>query len=198
VTAMSQLIHTDRALGTIWLPTVLFGILAGSVASGAPQTSPANQETPAFHEFVQRVQQYIKLKNAAPRLRTTTQRKEIVERRHALVLRIQAARSDAKPGDVFIPEATEEFKRLFRRTFEGPDASNVRKTIREGEPVANWHPKVNAEYPENLPVTTVPPTLLLQLPQLPAGVAYRIIGHDFVLEDTEARLIVDYIPGLIP
>jgi hypothetical protein len=47
------------------------------------------------------------------------------------------------------------------------------------------------------PLTTVPPTLLLPLPQLPAGVAYRIIGHDFVLEDTEAGLIVDFIPGLI-
>jgi hypothetical protein len=198
VTGMSRLMRTDRASGTIGLLIVLFGILPGSVASGAPQASSASQETPAFHEFVQRVQQYIKLQKTAPRLRNTTQRKEIIERRHVLAQRIQKARSNAKPGDIFTPEASEEFRQVFRRTFQGPDAGNVRKTIRQGEPVADWHPSVNAEYPENLPVTTVPPTLLLHLPQLPAGVAYRIIGHDFVLEDTDARLIVDYIPGLIP
>ncbi len=196
MTAMPQRIHADRTLGTIGL--LMFGILPGAVASGAPQASPGKQETPAFHEFSQRVQQYIKLKKAAPRLRTTPQRKEIVDRRRALVQKIQEARADAKQGDIFTPEASAEFKQVILRTFQGPDASNVRKTIRQGEPVVDWHPTVNAEYPENKPVTTVPPTLLLHLPQLPAGVAYRIIGHDFVLEDTEARLIVDYIPGLIP
>jgi len=57
---------------------------------------------------------------------------------------------------------------------------------------------VNAEYPDKLPLTTVPPTLLLLLPMLPPEVSYRIIGHDFVLEDTEARVILDLIPGIIP
>jgi hypothetical protein len=28
--------------------------------------------------------------------------------------------------------------------------------------------------------------------------AYRIVGHDFVLQDTEARLIIDFIPGALP
>jgi len=48
--------------------------------------------------------------------------------------------------------------------------------------------------PCHLPSTTVPPTLLLRLPRLPDKLAYRIVGHDFVLQDTEARLIVDFIP----
>ena len=87
---------------------------------------------------------------------------------------------------------------MIRGTFQGPNAPNVRKTIRQGEPVQGWQLIVNDDYPEQLPLTTVPPTLLLHLPQLPSGVAYRIIGHDFVLEDTEARLIVDFIPGAIP
>ena len=87
---------------------------------------------------------------------------------------------------------------MIRSAFKGPKASNVRKTIRQGEPVPGWHLSVNGDYPEHLPLTTVPPTLLLHLPQLPAGVAYRIIGHDFVLEDTEARLIIDFIPGALP
>jgi hypothetical protein len=64
--------------------------------------------------------------------------------------------------------------------------------------VADFHLSVNGAYPENLPLTTVPPTLLLRLPQLPERLAYRIVGHDFVLQDTEARLVIDLIPGVIP
>jgi hypothetical protein len=44
----------------------------------------------------------------------------------------------------------------------------------------------------------MPPTLLINLPQLPREVAYRIVGHDLVLLDTEARIVVDFIPGVIP
>jgi len=57
---------------------------------------------------------------------------------------------------------------------------------------------VNGAYPGNLPLTTVPPTLLINLPQLPREVAYRIVGHDLVLLDTEARIVVDFIGGAIP
>jgi hypothetical protein len=144
------------------------------------------------------VQEYVKLRNTAPRLRTTKQRKEIVDRRQALAQKIREMRSTAKPGDIFTPEVSEEFRRVIRSIFQGPNAPNVRKTIRQGEPVPGWHLSVNGDYPEDLPLTTVPPTLLLRLPQLPSKVAYRIIGHDFVLEDTEARVVVDFIPGALP
>jgi hypothetical protein len=87
---------------------------------------------------------------------------------------------------------------VIQTAFQGSNSSDVRKTIRQGVPVSGWKLAVNDDYPESLPVTTVPPTLLLHLPQLPTGVAYRIIGHDFVLADTEARLIVDFIAGVLP
>jgi hypothetical protein len=176
----------------------LVGALCIPVAAGPPQVPPVSPEPPAFREFTQRVQQYLELQKAMPRLRTTKQRKEIVERRRALAQKIREARSNAKPGDIFTPEASEEFRRVIRSAFQGPNAPNVRKTIRQGEPVRGWHLSVNGDYPEHLPLTTVPPALLLRLPQLPPEVAYRIIGHDFVLEDTEARLIVDFIPGALP
>jgi len=93
---------------------------------------------------------------------------------------------------------SEEFRRVIRSVFQGPKGASVRKTIRQGEPIQDRHLTINSEYPERLPVTTVPPTLLLRLPQLPPEVAYRIIGHDFVLEDIEARVVVDFIPGALP
>jgi hypothetical protein len=188
----------DRCLGAAVLFATLIGVVRISTAAAAPQAAPAAPESPALHQFTQSVQQYIKLQKAVPRLRTTKKREEIVERREALREKIREARAGAKQGDIFTPEASEEFRRVIRSTFQGPKASNVRKTIRQGEPLQGWHLTVNGDYPERLPMTTVPPTLLLGLPTLPAEVAYRIIGHDFVLEDKEARLIVDFIPGVIP
>jgi hypothetical protein len=133
-----------------------------------------------------------------PRLRTTTKRKEIIERRQALAKRIRETRAKAKRGDIFTPEITAEFRRVILGTLRGPTAPSVLNTIRKGEPVPNWRPKINGDYPENLPLTTVPPTLLLHLPQLPEEVAYRIVGRDLVLQDIEARVVIDFIPGVLP
>jgi hypothetical protein len=177
----------QRAIGYL-------AVLSG-LACGSPQAPP---ESPAFHDFNERVQQYVKLQKALPRLRSTKKRSEIVERRLILAEKIREARADAKQGDIFTPEATAEFKRLIQLSFRGPNATNVRKTIRQGEPLKGWHLTVNGDYPEHLPMTTVPPTLLLSLPQLPNDLAYRIVGHDFVLEDKEARVFLDFIPAAIP
>jgi hypothetical protein len=184
-----------RLLRATVFSIILLGALGTPSTAGPLQVPPVSPEPAAFREFTKRVQEYLNLRKSAPPLRPTKKREEIVERRRALAQRIREARSDAKPGDVFGPEISEEFRRIIQNTFQAP---NVRKTIRQGEPVPGWHLSVNSEYPEKLPLTTVPPTLLLRLPQLPAGVAYRIVGHDFVLEDTDARLIVDFIPSVIP
>jgi hypothetical protein len=174
---------------------VLVGVLRIPVAAGPQAVSPATQESPAFREFTQRVQEYLKLRKATPRERTTKHQEEIVDRRYALAQVIREARSGAKQGDIFSPEIADQFLKIIRSTLQG---ANVRKTIRQGEPVASVRVTVNGAYPEHLPLTTVPPTLLLRLPQLPERLAYRIVGHDFVLQDTEARLVIDFIPDAIP
>jgi hypothetical protein len=176
----------------------LIPLMSAPQVAALPQAPAAKPESPAFREFIERAKQYVKLQKSVPRLRTTKRREEIVERRRALAQKIREMRADAKPGDIFTPEASEEFRQVIRGTFRGPNAANVRKTIRQGEPVPGWRLAVNSDYPESLPVTTVPPTLLLRLPQLPPELAYRIVGHDFVLQDMEARLIVDFIPGALP
>ncbi len=188
----------DRFLRAVVFLIVLVGVPRIPVAAGPPQVAPVSPESAAFREFTQRVQQYVKLYKTVPRLRTTKQPKEIVERRKARAQEIRETRSNAKPGDIFTPEVSEEFRRVIRSTFQGANARNVRRTIREGVPLAAVHLSVNADYPDRLPLTTVPPTLLLRLPRLPAEVAYRIIGHDFVLQDTQAKLIVDFILGVVP
>ncbi|HXJ40268.1 MAG TPA: hypothetical protein VNH18_13395, partial [Bryobacteraceae bacterium] len=68
----------------------------------------------------------------------------------------------------------------------------------QGEPLRKLQLQVNGSYPEDMPFTSVPATLLRVLPPLPEEVAYRIVGHDFVLQDMKARLVVDFIPGALP
>jgi hypothetical protein len=172
----------------------LIGVLRIPLAA-APADPPAGPESPAFREFTRRVQQYLKLRKATPRERTTKYQEEIADRRSALAQAIREARSGAKQGDIFSPEIADQFLKVIRSTLQG---ANVRKTIRQGEPVASVRVTVNGAYPEHLPLTTVPPTLLLRLPQLPERLAYRIVGHDFVLQDTEARLVIDFIPDALP
>lgn len=176
------------------LLTVLLGVPRIPMVAGPP----ASPKPPGFREFTQRVQEYVKLQKAVPRLRTTKKRQEIVERRRALAQTIREIRSNAQPGDIFTPAASVEFRRVIRSIFQGSGGPSVRKTIRQGEPVPDWHVTVNSDYPERLPVTTVPPTLLLRLPTLPPELAYRIIGHDLILQDLEARVVVDFIPGALP
>jgi hypothetical protein len=171
------------------------------ITAGAAQAPSANPPSPAFQDFTKRVQEYVKLRNGLPSLprpKKTKARKEIVERQRALAQKIQEARANAKQGDIFTPEVSEEFRQAIRGKMQGASAKNVRKTIRQGEPLIDVRLTVNAAYPDHLPRTTVPPTLLLSLPQLPKEVAYRIVGHFFVLEDIEGRIVVDFIPGAIP
>jgi len=177
-----------------------FGLLLLLAVAGAPQAAPTNQQPAAFLDFTTRVQDYLKLRKglAVPRRKNTKVRKEIVERQVALAQKIREARANAKPGDIFTPRIAEQFRQAIRTKFQGASAPNVRKTIRQGEPLKDVHLSVNEAYPDSLPRTTVPPTLLLCLPQLPQEVAYRIVGHSFVLQDVEARVVVDFIPGAIP
>jgi hypothetical protein len=161
-----------------------------------------NQKSPTFDDFKQRVKDYLKLhktvERSLPHLKTTKNGKTIIDRQHALAQKIAEARPNAKQGDIFTPEISEQFLGVIRAKFHGASARNMRKTIRQGEPLTKVELTVNGDYPEKLPLTTMPPTLLINLPQLPREVAYRIVGHDLVLLDTEARIVVDFLAGAIP
>ena len=191
-----QIAGSTRARQRFSLQTA--SLLIALAAVGVAQTPPLNKQPPDFDDFTQRVQQYMKLRKELPNERTTKRQEQIVDRRRSLADAIREARPAAKQGDIFTPESSEQFLKVIRGTLRGANAANVRKTIRQGEPVAGVHLTVNGAYPEHLPRTTVPPTLLLRLPRLPDKLAYRIVGHDFVLQDTEARLVVDLIPGALP
>ena len=186
---------------TRWL--LLFALAAPGFAGQAPAPQASEEQARVFKIFTDRVQQYVKLQKAVeaslPALKPTKEVARIDGHEHALARKIAQARSGARQGDIFTEEVTRQFRRIIRGEFQGPDAQLARKTIRPDDPskvVVRLH--VNDVYPENIPLTTTPPTLLSKLPQLPQELAYRIVGRDLTLKDTKAGLIVDLIPNAIP
>jgi hypothetical protein len=184
-----------------WL--LLFALLAPGLVGQAQAPQAGTEEARVFKIFTARVQQYITLRKnveaSLPALKPTNDVARIAQHEHALARKISQARSGARQGDIFTDEVTREFRRIIRAEFAGPDGQLARTTIRRDDPskaVIRLH--VNEVYPEDLSLTTTPPTLLSKLPELPQELAYRIVGHDLTLKDTTAGLIVDLIPNVIP
>jgi hypothetical protein len=115
----------------------------------------------------------------------------------------EAERAKARPGDIFQPEVLPLFRRLITEQLEGPDALDARKAVLEENPGDEEDPvpvvvRVNAMYPPGASRSTVPPSVLLTLPPLPACLHYRFVGRDLILVDSVAQLVVDVLPAAAP
>ena len=193
---MKSQIRVNRLL--LWLS--LFAFVAPGFTDQA-RTPQVNEEARDFKIFTDRVQAYVKmqkdLKASLPTLNPTKDAARIIEHQQALARIIADARRDARQGDIFTPEVAKRFRKIIDRTFLGPEGRLARKTIQPDSPSKILVLHVNDVCPEEMQLITTPPTLLLRLPKLPQELAYRIVGHDLTLQDTEARLIVDLIPNAI-
>jgi len=160
----------------------------------------AEEEREALRGFQEQVAKYVDLHT---RLIAKLGEPESVSAQRALAHALAAKRADAKPGDIFRPEVEPVFRRLIAEQLEGPDALDARKTFLEGNPgdeppSVPFVVRVNGGYPVGAPRSTVPPSLLLTLPPLPACLHYRFVGRDLVLVDSVAGLIVDFLPAAAP
>ena len=121
----------------------------------------------------------------------------------ALARSIQSKRDTARQGDIFAPAVEPIFRRLLAVEFRGPDGLPARKAVLEGNPGQEDDSvpivvRVNGEYPIGTPRSTVPPSVLLTLPPLPACLRYQFVGRDLILVDSVAGLIVDFLPAAAP
>jgi hypothetical protein len=181
-------------------------ILAATVLHGdslQSQKPPLpDLKSPGFQEFLDRVQKYVQLHKSVegtlPKLKPTNEPELIDAHQKALARKIKARRIQAKRGDIFTPAASDAFRKAISSLFQGPHAAHAQATIKQGAPLQRVHLQVNEVYPEAVPYTSVPPTLLQVLPKLPEEVAYRAVSNDLVLLDVRANLVVDYLPGVIP
>jgi hypothetical protein len=205
-------VRTRKKINTTLRCAVLAGLVMAGAAAGMAQLSQALAQGPAqgptpdpgpgFQEFLDRVQQYVKLHKSVegkmPKLKSTKEPELIEAHQKIMARKIRAAREHAKQGDIFTPKAVDSFRQVIAGEFQGPQATNAQATMKQGAPLKEVHLRVNHIYPSSVPYTSVPPTLLQKLPTLPPEVAYRVVGHDLVLLDVKANLVLDYIPGVIP
>jgi len=183
----------------LWLSLLVFVVPGLADRKRQPQDSEAARD---FKPFIDRVQAYVKMQKkleaSLPALKPTKDPAQIVERQHALAAKIIEARRDALQGDIFTHEATERIRRIIRKTFVGPEGRRAHKTMQQDTPFKVVAMHVNDVFPENIPLTTTPPTLMLKLPELPPELAYRFVGRTLVLKDIKAELVVDLIPNALP
>ncbi|HEY6510305.1 MAG TPA: hypothetical protein VIY56_19915 [Vicinamibacterales bacterium] len=176
------------------------GVTAASAVLG--QSRPEDKTTRASRAFTERVQAYLTLQKGLEAelstQKTTADVAQITSNQQALATAVVAARRDSHLGDVFTPDVAQELREGIRKAFRGSEGRDIRRTILESDPAAPSMPRVNEVYPEEFPVTTMPPTLLRRLPILPGEMVYRIVGRSLVLQDSRTNLIVDVLPNAIP
>lgn len=133
-----------------------------------------------------------KLQEGLPALAVTDDPKEIQLAERLLAERIRKARARARRGDIF----TEEIRRGFRRVLRPLATRATCEQIRDDNP-REFEYRINATYPKELPVSTVPAAMLAALPLLPDDVYYRFLDRDLILHDTRANIILDRIDNAI-
>jgi hypothetical protein len=181
----------------IFFITILTGLL--SVIAIAQDSTPIKQTAEAFEK---RVKEYVKLREGIeekmPKLSTEAKPQEIEVHKKQLQESVRSARSGAKHGDVFTPEAAAMIRAIIKDEFKGKDRVELRKTVLVESEVKALPLRVNYPYPETQEQLEMPPTLLLKLPQLPKQIRYRFVGDNMLLVDRENGLIIDFMKNAIP
>jgi hypothetical protein len=170
----------------------------------APTTSPKKSVNPddpnaeVIKEFLKRVDAYVtihkKVEGTLPPLPKQTTPQIMDQHERALARLVQAARKGAKQGDIFTRQMQTLVKRLLLPIFSGTDGAHVRSEIMDNEYKGNVVLTPNGRYPDEIPVSTVPPQVLQFLPKLPEEMEYRFVRQNLILFDPHAHLIPDWVP----
>lgn len=198
------------------------GLAAGGCASARPEPSLVPQpdvdmDAELLAKFYDEVQEYVRLRQEAstmvPTVGVGASAEEIGAHQKAIADVILVLRGGAKRGDIFKPKVSEAFRRIIEREVHGPEGPEIVKEIGDGNPRVEGVPKpsnptqevkmpivlkVNGYYSEEAPFSSVPPSLLMKMPQLPEQVRYRFVGRTLILRDTDANVILDFIPDIVP
>ena len=185
------------------MTTRLFTLLSAALVltlaatpTSAVQTTPPNPDAQVIADFMDRVKQYAALhdrvESTLPTIPTATTPELIAQHQSAMERLLTRARADARPGNIFTDPIRAYFRRQLSRVFSGPDGDRVRETILD-EDTRAVRLTINARYPPTVPLSTVPPQILLVLPRLPEQLEYRFVGDRLVLLDIHANTVVDFM-----
>jgi len=146
--------------------------------------------------FTRNVQEYAnrraKLEAGLPPLQVTPNADEIERFERRLAERIRRGRSSHR-NQVFTPTLAQEIKQLLQAH---ADPSTVALILDDG-PV-EFDVDVNDSYSKQRSLATMPPSILLLLPDLPSEMQYRFAGRHLLLLDARSNMIVDEIPFALP
>ena len=159
------------------------------------------EEAATLSAMNDRVNQYVelhrKLEAELPKLPTDATPKQIDDNQRMLEQKVRQARASAKQGDLITPEARAVIRRLLATVFGGPDGKQLKASIMDETP-AGVKLAVNGRYPDDVPLSTIPPQVLQTLPKLAEEMEYRFIGDALILLDVHAHVIADFIPDAMP
>ena len=182
----------------------MLGIFAAVVSAAAgydAQPPRVNADAATLADFTQRVNAYAELHKKVDSSMKEPSRdgrpEDFIEHERAFAKLMQKARPYAKAGDIFTKPMRNIVRRLLAGVFRGPNGREIKKSILD-EDTTNVPLRVNTQYPEGAPFSTVPPQILQGLPNLPDGLEYRFIGRRLILLDAHARLIVDIMDHVFP
>jgi hypothetical protein len=175
-------------------------LVAYPMAVSAPQASQG-QASPEIAEFQKRAQQYAALHKTIEARLPALPKEATPEQIDAALVQLSkdivAARATAKVGDIFDPAMQIWVRRTLVQAFRGPDGKNLRASILDENPIGAAV-RVNGPYPDAIPLSTMPPQVLMALPKLPDELEYRFVGESLILFDHHAHLIVDYVERALP
>jgi hypothetical protein len=166
---------------------------ADNLVETAPDQGP-------YRQFAENLDRYLSVHKQAdrevPSLKETSDPAKVSGREQALGEAIRRLRADAKPGDIFAPEAAAAITKLIADDFKQRSPATQRAVLEEVP--TEVPPKINDSYPTTMPLATVPPVLLMKLPTLPPELEYRFLGRHLILRDIKGNLIVDFIDNIVP
>lgn len=166
------------------------------------QAQPVSTEqAKALADFSDRLRQYSELHNrleaTQPKLPKETNPAVIDTHERGLEKLMKVERQNAKPGDILTPATQQYFRKVLLQVFSGKDGAALKATILDENP-GKIALTVNSRYPDEVPLSTVPPQVLAALPKLPEELEYRFIGDRLILLDVHAHTIADYMDNALP
>jgi len=149
--------------------------------------------------FEAKVKQYIDFRDrtVGRQQKATDNSGQILSNQREMTNKLRVARAGAKQGEIFSPAVAQYFRKQIAASLATTRGDQIRSSLRHAEPV-KMELQINQSYPANQPLQSTPPTLLLNLPELPDGLEYRLMNRELVLRDTQVNLVVDYVPNALP
>jgi hypothetical protein len=169
-------------------------------SSAASPDPKVNVQAGALAEFQANLHAYLELRESLAKklkpLSPTANSAELATRQDALAAALKQARQGVKRGNLIPALAAKQIEQTIADDFKRRQAAATRAVF--GEVPTGVRPVINQVFPDDAALATMPPLLLKNLPVLPDNLQYRLLQRDLVILDGDTRLIIDYIPNVLP